>query len=118
MQLIIIGRAPSLQLCSAAGSPGDFIQVANVVKDLGVLMTSWFSPSVQYREAASKVRRMLFMIRRSFAELSVSAFAPLYNALVRPHLELALQACSPNIVADADFLEQMQRLLSRLVKGF
>ncbi len=58
------------------------------------------------------------MIRRSFAELSVSAFTALYNTLVRPHLEYAMQACSPNLVADADCLEQIQRLAPRLVKGF
>ncbi len=48
----------------------------------------------------------------------MSAFAPLYNTLVRPHLEYAMQACSPNLVADADCLEQIQRLATRLVKGF
>ncbi len=45
-------------------------------------------------------------------------FAVLYNTLVRPHLEYAMQACSPNLVADADCLEQIQRLAMRLVKGF
>ncbi len=45
---------------------------------------------------------VLFMIRRSFAELSVSAFAVAYYTLGRPHLENAMQACSPNLVADAD----------------
>ncbi len=54
----------------------------------------------------------------SFAELSESAFAPLYNTLVLPHLEYAAPACSPNLVADADCLEQIQRLVTRLVKGF
>ncbi len=58
------------------------------------------------------------MIRRSFAELSVSAFAPLYNTFVRPHREYAIQACSPNLVAVADCLEQIQRLATKVVKGF
>ncbi len=39
-------------------------------------------------------------IRGSFAELSVSKFAPLYNTLVRQHLEYAIQTCSPNLFAD------------------
>ncbi len=38
--------------------------------------------------------------------------------LVRPHLEYAAQACSPNLVADADCLEQIQWLATRFVKGF
>ncbi len=62
------------------------------------------------KEAASKVRQMLFMIRRSFAKLSLSAFAPLYDTMVRPHLEYAIKACSPNLVADADCLEQILRI--------
>ncbi len=57
------------------------------------------------------------MIRRSFAELSVSAFAPLYNTLVRLYLEYAILDCLLNFVADADCLEQIQRLATRLVKG-
>ncbi len=46
------------------------------------------------------------------------AFAALYNTLVRPHLEYAMQACTPNLIADADCLEQIQRLATMLVKGF
>ncbi len=97
---------------------GDSMQVAHVVKIVGILLASSFSPSIHCREAASKARRMLFLIRWSFAQLSVSAFAALYNTLVRPHLEYAMQACSPNLAADADCLEQIQRLATRLVKGF
>ncbi len=66
---------------------------------------------------SSKARRRLFMIRRSFAELSVSTFTPLYKTLVRLHLEYAMLDWSPNLVADADCLEQIQRLATRLVKG-
>ncbi len=58
------------------------------------------------------------MIRRSLVELPVSAFAPLYNTLGRPHLEYAMQACLPNLVTDADCLEQILRLATRLVKVF
>ncbi len=42
----------------------------------------------------------------------------LYNTFVRPHLEYAMQVCSQNLVADADCLEKIQRLATRLVKGF
>ncbi len=90
------------------GSAVNSTQVTNVTKDLGVLMDNSFSFSTHCQEAAFKARRMLFMIRRSFIELSVSSFAALYNTLVRPHLEYAMQACSPNLVADADYLEQIQ----------
>ncbi len=77
-------------------------------------MDNPFSLSIHCKEAASKARRMLFMMRRSLADVSVSAFAAIFNTLVRPHLE---QTCSPNFAADADYLEKTQRLATRFVKG-
>ncbi len=105
---IAVGRAPPLQLSLATGSPGNSIQVANVGKVLGGLIDHSFSPSIHCKEAASKARRMLFMIRQSFTETTVPAFSPLYKTVVRLHLEYAKQACSPNLVADADCLEHIQ----------
>ncbi len=95
-----------------------WIQVTNFVKDLGVFIHNSFLPSIHSTEVAFKARRMLFMTRRSFAELSVSVFALLYNTLVRPHLEYAMQACLPNLVVNPDCLDEIQRLARRLVKGF
>ncbi len=57
------------------------------------------------------------MIRQSYVKLSVSAFAAISNRSVRPHLEYAMQACSPNLVTDTDCLEQLQWLATRLVKA-
>ncbi len=55
------------------------------------------------------------MIRRSFQDLSKSAFIPLYEALARPHLEYGVPACSPNLVTDINLLKRIQRLATRLV---
>ncbi len=109
-----------MRICQSGKLHVQLSRVTNVelVKDLGALMDNSFSPSLHCKGAASKARRMLFMKRRSFSELSVSAFAPLYNTLVRSHLEHAMQACSPNLLADADCLKQIQRLATVLVKGF
>ncbi len=57
-------------------------------------------------------------LRYEVAKLSVSAFAHLYYTLVWSHFENALQAGSPNLINDADCLEQIQQLATRLVKGF
>ncbi len=57
------------------------------------------------------------MTRRSFQDLSKSAFIPLYEAVVRPHLEHGMPAYSPNLVADINNLERIQRLATRLVSG-
>ncbi len=45
------------------------------------------------------------MIRQPFDELPVSAFLLFYHTLVRPHLEYATQASSPNLTAGVNQLE-------------
>ncbi len=77
--------------------------------DLGVQTYNMFFPSAQCTEAANKARRLISMIRRSFQSLSKSAFIPLYEALVRPHLGYEVPACSPNLVAGSNHLERLQR---------
>ncbi len=52
------------------------------------------------------------MVRRSFCELSKTAFIPLYCALARPHLEYEMEANAPTLRADID-----QRLATRLERG-
>ncbi len=84
-------------------------------KDLGFQTDDMFPPSVQRTEAANKARRLIFMIKRSFQDLPKSTFIPLNGALVRPHLEFGMPACSPNLVADINHLERIQRLATRLV---
>ncbi len=53
------------------------------------------------------------MTRRSFQDLWKSAFIPLYEALVRPHLEYGM----PNFVEEINHLERIPRLATRLVTG-
>ncbi len=57
------------------------------------------------------------MIRRSFQDLSKSAFINSYGAFVRSHLEYGMPACSPNLAADINHLELIQILATRLVTG-
>jgi hypothetical protein len=45
-------------------------------------------------------------------------FLPLYGAIVRPHLEYAVQAWSPYLRRDIDLLERIQRLATRMINGF
>ncbi len=51
-----------------------------------------FTSSVNCREATNTARRLVFMARRSFCEISKAAFIRLYCAKVRPHLEYAMEA--------------------------
>ncbi len=85
------------------------IPVSKLVKDQGVRADNMPSPSAQCTEAANKARRLIFMIRRSFQDLSKSAFIPLYGSLVCPHPEYGMPVCSPNLVADINHLVRIQR---------
>ncbi len=53
----------------------------------------------------------------SFDEQSKTAFIPLCRALVRPHLEYAMEANAPTLRADINQLERVQRLATRLMGG-
>ncbi len=97
--------------------PGSTTPVSKLVKYLGVQTDNLFSPSAQCTEAANRARRLIIMIRRSFQDLSKSAFIPLYGASVRPQIEYCMPACSPNLVAGINHLERIQRLATRLVTG-
>ncbi len=59
---------------------------------LGVPLDTTFTSRVHCRKAAIQKKAIVFTVRRSFCELSKTAFIPLYCAVVRPHREYALRA--------------------------
>ena len=86
-------------------------------KDLGVTMNANMKVSEQCRIAASKGNQVLRMIRRNITYKEKSLIAPLYKAIVRPHLELCIQAWSPYLRKDIDMLEKRQRIATKLIPG-
>ncbi len=60
---------------------------------------------------------MLYFIKRPFACLTNEIVVPLYSALVRPHLEYAIQANFPYLKKGMSHLEGIQRAATRSVKG-
>ncbi len=73
LQLVILAYSSSF---SAADSDHRIPQVTNVL-DLGVPLDTTFTASAHCIEAANTARRLLFMVRRSFCELSKTAFTHL-----------------------------------------
>ncbi len=74
---------------------GEQMTKCEQINDLGIIVNSAFTPSAIALTAANKVRGMLNFIKRSFTCLTKEIFLPLYRALVRPHLEYAIQANCP-----------------------
>ena len=65
------------------------------VKDLGVKIPSNLKSAQQCNDAANKVNRMLGFIKRNFSFKNKELMFSLGNNFFRPHLEHAIQFCSP-----------------------
>ncbi len=88
---------------------GEKLESVQCVKDLDVTITSNLKFSQQCKEAAGKGNRMLGSINRFFSFKNKGIILLLYNSLVRPHLEYAVQFWSPHLAKDIAKLEAVQR---------
>lgn len=84
-------------------------------KDLGVHVSADLKPSHHVNIAAAKGNRMVGLIKRHFPEMDLDTCHTLYCALVRPHLEYAVQSWSPYYRKDIIELEKVQRRMTKLV---
>ncbi len=74
-----------------------------------------FTPSAKALTAADKARRMPYFIKRSF---TCPTIILLYRALVRPHIEYAIQANCPYLEKDIYHMERIQGAVTRWVNCF
>ena len=84
-------------------------------KDLGVLISSDLKFSKQCIQVENKAQRLLGYIRRQFRYRNKEIVLSLYNSLVRPHLEYAVQFWSPSLREDVQRLERVQARATKLI---
>ena len=70
---------------------GKEIESVQQEKDLGVVITNDLKSSNPCIEAVKKAQKLLGYIKRQFRTRNKETILTLYNALVRPHLEYAVQ---------------------------
>ncbi len=110
-----IGGPPDHRLVFSEETEGKLMTQYEQINDLGIIVNSAFTPSTNVLAAANKDRGMLYFKKRLF--MSKEIFVPLYSALVRPHLESAIQANCPYLKNDIFHVEIIQRAATRWVKG-
>ena len=100
---------------------GRELEVTDVEKDLGVLVSDNLKPSAQCAKAAKKANAVLGQILRAFHYRTKLVLGKLFKAFVRPILEYAVAVWSPWTDADCQILEKVQRRAVRAmcdVRGY
>ena len=94
---------------------GDPIAASAQELDLGVVITADLKFSAQCLAAEKKAQKILGYIKRVFKHRSKTVVLTLYNALVRPLLEYAVQFWTPTLQKDIARLERVQARATKLV---
>ena len=94
---------------------GDPIAERDREKDLGVLVTNDLKFSEQCLTVERKAQKILGYVRRQFTYRNKRTVMALYNALVRPILEYAVQFWSPYLRRDIVRLEKVQARATKLI---
>ena len=96
---------------------GHQLEVTEVERDIGVMVTNTLKPSAQCAKAARTAQAVLGQISRAFYYRDRHVFIRLYCQYVRPHLEFSTQAWSPWQEGDKAALEKVQRKAVGMVSG-
>ena len=91
------------------------IRTTEVQKDLGVLITKDLKFSLQCLDAEKRANKILGYVKRQFSYRNKETVLTLYNSLVRPLLEYAVQFWSPTLRQDVNRLEKVQARATKLV---
>ena len=84
---------------------------------MGVWVSSDLRPRKQCLETRNRANMVLGFIARSIKSRSGEVILNLYLALVRSHLDYAIQFWSPYYRMDIGLLESVQRRMTKMIEG-
>ena len=96
---------------------GSFLQEVNSQRDLGITVNNTLTPTTHINEIVKKARQKIAMFRRCFSRLNEEKIVTLYRAIIRPALEYASTAWSPQTKQNIEKLEKVQARCLRLYKS-
>jgi ribonuclease P/MRP protein subunit RPP40 len=94
---------------------GRTLSVVDEERDLGVIISKDLKFAKNCKSACKKANQMLGFIARNIDFKTPEVMRQLYNSLVRPHLEYAVQFWSPHYRKDIDLLERVQRRATKMI---
>ena len=86
-------------------------------KDLGVIFDSGLRFDAHVGAVVNKANSLSFLLLRTFSFDDLSMFPVLFNAIVRSHLEYAMQVWSPYLMRHIDQIEKVQRRATKRLKA-
>mgnify|MGYP000361356293 CR=1 FL=1 len=93
------------------------LEVTQVERDLGVLVSDDLTLGAQCRAAAAKAKWKFGALKQIFSSRSKQLWELLWKIQIRPHLEHAIQAWSPHLKGDIEVLEKVQRAVTKHIGG-
>jgi hypothetical protein len=84
-------------------------------RDLGVIITNDLKWGRQCDEAFRRANRTIGFVNRNFHCRTKEIIMPIYKAMIRPHIEFAVQLWSPHLRKDIDKLERIQRRITKMI---
>ena len=96
---------------------GHTLRTVSSERDLGIIVASDLTSSLDSIKRASAASRLLGAIRRSFSRMTPDIFRKLFSSHVRPILEFGQPAVYPLTKGESDIIERVQRRGSKAVIG-
>ena len=116
--VLTIGKFSNIKHAHRYQLGGNELEHVFEEKDLGVLIDSELTFEEHISKQVNKANSILGVIKRSFNDLSPSAFCTLYTTFVRPHLEYAQSVWQPKLRRNINLIEGVQRRATKSIPQY